>query len=111
MSSLMAPVTHEAPTRSHRSVPGVIVTVKSFFGALDVGSLNTLSSTPTLLSAIVGLRYSGPIRTRTFAGSGPPSDGWAADGIACRHIAAAHATMNSFDHREVRLKADTTRGL
>src|SRR5262249_48563598 len=93
MSSLMLLVSHVGPKGSHRSVAGVIVTVKSRFGELDSGSLKTLSSTPALVSAMVGFSISGPIRRRTSAGSGPPADVACASAFTAPTQTAAHARM------------------
>jgi len=47
--------------------------VKSLFGVTSKGSLNTLVSMPRLGIETVGVNPNGPRRTRTVAGSGPPS--------------------------------------
>ena len=72
-SSLTEPSIQLGPTRIHTSVFGVAVSVKSCLGDAPSGSLNTFWSIPRFVTETVGFIHSGPIRTRTFAGSGPPS--------------------------------------
>src|SRR5438093_13543289 len=73
-SSLIEPVIHVRPARNQRSVWGVSFRVSSFLGKWSLDALNTFVSTPRLVSDMVGFIQRGPIFTRTFDGSGPPSD-------------------------------------
>ena len=72
----MFPVSHVRPVRSHMSVAGVTVIVKSCLGCCWSGSLKTLLSMPMFVSASVGDIENGPMRTLACAsGSGVVS--WA----------------------------------
>ena len=61
--------------RSHRSVLGDKVKVKSLFCGTFGGSRNTFVSMPMFGIETVGFSQIGPRRTLTAAGSGPPSPG------------------------------------
>jgi hypothetical protein len=64
------------------------VRVKSCLGDALTGSLNTFWSIPKFVTETVGFIHNGPIRTRTFAGSGPPSGDCADAGTAAPNATA-----------------------
>src|SRR5688572_21179208 len=75
----MMPDNHVRPSRSHSSVFGATVSVKSLLGVTSGGSLNTLVSMPTFGTEMLGFIHNGPMRTRTEAGSGPASSPFCAE--------------------------------
>src|SRR5262245_45842527 len=101
-SSLMEPSTQLGPTRIHRSVVGVAVRVKSGLGDALTGSLNTFWSIPKFVTETVGFIHKGPIRTRTFAGSGPPSGDCADAGRAVADTTAMTPAKQAIREKEQR---------
>ena len=85
----MTLLSHVRPIRSHSWVCGVTVTLKSRFGFWSSASLNTFVSTPAFVRESEGFSHNGPMRTRTVAGSGPPSAVCASTAVEPSTIASA----------------------
>src|SRR3954464_6108911 len=94
----MPPLSHVGPSRSHSSVTGVKVIVKSSFGPLSGGSLKTLWSMPRLVIEIVGFIISGPMWTRTSPFG--PLMSWAPAGAPWSQAIAKHTGSRRFSTAE-----------